>query len=158
MKILALLAALMALPLAAQTPAPPAEPSQLYGIGAGIQGLGPSQIRGGYFIGQHVGAGKYLIESTDLVRMPGGTVGTSAHAGLYDRLATLGPLTLGIIGDAGVAEVQTGSASGSVSGWGVASIKLWNWPLTLTPTARIMTIAGQGQVAQIRVYLTVNIK
>jgi hypothetical protein len=157
-KLAALSILLFAASLCGQDPGPaPQEPSQIYGVGAGIQGLGPSQIQGGYFVGQHIGTGRYVIESSDFVRLKGGGVGTAAHAGIYNRLASLGPLTLGVIGDAGVAEGATGSASGSFSGWGLAGVKLWKWPLTLTGVARIMTIAGSGNVAQVRLYLTLEI-
>lgn len=130
----------------------PQEPSQIVGMGVGVQGLGPAQIQGGYFVAQHIATGRYTIESNDFVRMPGGTVGTSAAALLYQSVGVFGPLSFGMAGGGGVAEGATGSASGTVNGWGVATIRLGKWPVDVMFVAKTTTITGTGQVFQGRVY------
>ena len=49
-------------------------------------------------------AGTYATEITELVRMKGGAVGTSARAGVSKVLWSFGSVSLGIVGDAGAAE------------------------------------------------------
>lgn len=148
MKFAALL--LLALPLVAQVTPAPQEPDTVVGIGVGVQGLGPAQIQGGWFVAHHAGTGLYLIQDTDFVRMSGGKVGTSARAGVLTIIRRVGPLWIGLVGDAGVAEGQTGSATGALSGWGLAGVRLFKWPVDVIAAAQTVKVAGTGEVGQYR--------
>jgi hypothetical protein len=143
MKIAALF--LLALPIWSQAVStPPAEPSQIFSMGGGVSGLGPVQPFGYYSMSQHVAAGTYTTEITELVRMKGGMVGTSARAGLSKVLWSFGAVALGIVGDAGAAEGPTGSASGAVSGRGFLSWVPWKH-FGFIGSAQVLNVAGTGQ-------------
>jgi hypothetical protein len=94
---------------------------------------------------QHIACGTYTTEITELVRMPGGTVGTSARAGVSKILWTVGTLDIGLVGDAGVAQGATGSASGAVSGRGFANLRFGKSPFGLVATGQLLNVAGSGQ-------------
>ncbi len=124
----------------------PGEPGQYFSAGAGISGLGPAKTFGYYSMSQHIACGTYTTEITEFVRMPGGTVGTSARAGVSKVLWTVSNLTIGIVGDVGAAEGPTGSANGSLSGRGYALLNLFKSPWSILFTAETLKIAGaQGQ-------------
>lgn len=140
------------------TPAPAAaivEPSQVLGVGFGIQGLGPAQFQGGDFIAQHIATNTYTIEATDFARLPGGGVGTSAMAGVLNILHRFGPVYIGVVGTAGAAEGATGSASGALSGWGVLGSTFGSKPLGIALAAQTTKVAGApGPTGQFKLYLT----
>jgi len=136
-------------------PAPSTEPSQVVGIGVGVQGLGPAQFQGGDFIAQHIATNTYAIEATDFVRMPGGGVGTSATAGVLNILHRIGPVYVGVVGTAGAAEGATGSASGALSGWGVLGSSFGSKSLGAAFAAQTTKVAGApGPTGQFKFYLT----
>lgn len=149
-----LLAALFAVPLLAQTPVPEG-PSQLYGIGAGITGLGPAQVSGEYFIATRIGQGTYAATITDFQRMKGGSVGTSARGAIYKTLWRFNSLSIGASGEAGAAEGATGSASGAVGYSGYLHFRIGKTPFGIIGTARVVKIAGaEGQQGQVRLGIT----
>ena len=160
--IQAALAAAQAAPVTPAAPsipsapaAPLVEPSQVVGVGVGVQGLGPAQFQGGDFIAQHIATNTYTIEATDFVRMPGGGVGTSATAGVFNILHRFGPVYVGVVGTAGAAEGATGSASGALSGWGVLGGTFGSKPLGLAFAAQTTKVAGApGPTGQFKLYLT----
>jgi len=135
---------LLAIPAFAQTPAPP-EPAQFFSLGAGVRGLGPSQVFGYYSIAQHIGTDTYTTQTTELTRMKGGTVGTSVRAGISKTLWKIGPASIGLIGEAGVAEGTTGSATGAVSGKGFLAVRISTSPFHFLVTAQTLQVAGVGQ-------------
>jgi hypothetical protein len=137
----------------AQSPA--VEPSTIISSGAGVEGLGPSQVFGYASVSQHVAAKTYTTQIYEVVRMPGGTVGTSARAGLTTVLYELGRVWIGLVGDVGVAEGTTGSASGAFSGSGFVHCRCFgSWPMGFVATAQTMKIAGRGDVARVRIGFT----
>ena len=148
---LALLAAWLALPLAAQTPAPApaAEPSQIYGICGGVHGLSPAKAYGCYFTAQRIGSGAYMIEINDLVKLPDGTIGTSVRLEASKQLASFGPVFLAVSGGAGVAEGNTGSATTATAVRPMVGWHLFKTPFTLLFGAQLVNVAGAGQQANI---------
>lgn len=121
------------------------EPEQFVSIGAGVEGLGPSQVFGYSSVSQRIGGLTYTTQIYEATRMKGGLVGTSARAGLSKILWTLGPLWVGIVGDVGLAEGATGGASGAFSGRAFANFHFGTYPLGFVFTAQTMKIAGTGQ-------------
>lgn len=141
---LALLAAWLALPLAAQTPAPTEEPGQFFTIGAGIQGLGPVQPFGYYSVSQHIATGTYATEINEYARLKGGAVATCARAGISKVLWTVSVVALGVVGDAGACEAATGSASGAIAQRGFAAVKFGKTRWAFVASAENLKIAGTG--------------
>lgn len=144
---------------AVPTPPPaqptPKGPEQLYGVGAGVTGLGPSQVSGEYFIAQRVGQDTYAATITDFQRMPGGAVGTSARGAIYKTLWRFNSLSIGASGEAGAAEGATGSASGAVGYSGFLHFRIGKTPFGIIGTARVVKIAGaDGQQGQVRIGIT----
>lgn len=133
----------------------PQGPDQLYGIGAGITGLGPSQVSGEYFVAQRIGQDTYAATITDFQRMSGGTVGTSARGAIYRTLWRFSNLSIGASGEAGAAEGATGSASGAVAYSGYLHFRIAKTPIGIIGTARMVKIAGvDGQQGQVRLGIT----
>jgi hypothetical protein len=134
----------------AQAPAPAdaptnGEPSTLLAAGVGAEGLGPTQVFGWAAVSHHVAAKSYLGTSYEAVRMPGGLIGTSAHAEFTNVLYKLGRVWLGVTGGVGLAEGANGSASGSFSGAGFGSCRCFGpLPLSFVITFQVVTIAGTG--------------
>lgn len=140
----------------AQTPPAPAadEPSTIVVAGVGGEGLGPVQIFGFSAVMQHVAAKTYLGTSYEAVRMPGGSIGTSAHAEATNILYKLGRVWLGVTGGVGVAQGSNGSASGSLSAAGLLSCRCFgSWPAGFVAMAQTVTIAGTGDKPRIRLGL-----
>lgn len=142
---------ILALSAFAQTPPPtppPDEPAQVVSTGAGIQGGSPVQVFGYVSVSQHVGTMTYTTQIYEAYRMPGGLVGTSARAGISKILWKVGPLWIGLVGDVGVAQGTTGSASGAFSGRAFGNFHFSQFPLGVIVTAQTMKIAGTGEVAK----------
>lgn len=136
-------------------PMPVSGPDQLYGIGAGVAGLGPSQVSGEYFIAQRIGQDTYAATITDFQRMPGGAVGTSARGAIFKTLWRFNSLSVGASGEAGAAEGATGSASGAVGYSGFLHLRLFKSAFGIIGTARVVKIAGaDGQQGQVRLGIT----
>lgn len=151
MRFLALMA--LALPLLAQTPAE--GPEQLYGIGAGITGLGPAHVSGEYFIAQAIGKDTYAATITDFQRMPGGSVGTSARGAIFKTLWRWNGFSIGASGEAGAAEGATGSASGALGYSGFLHLRIGKTPFGIISTARVIKIAGaDAQQGEVRIGIT----
>lgn len=129
------------------------EPAQVFGACGGIRGMGTSQPYGCYFQSQHIGTGTYTTEITELVRMKGGSVGTSVRAGIAKRMAEFGPLSLWIVGDAGAAEGATGSASGAFSARPFIHWKI-KGPFGLIGAAQLLQVAGTGQQGNVSLGFT----
>lgn len=125
------------------------EPAQVVSAGAGVQGLGPSQVFGYVSVSQRIATLTYTTQINEVTRMRGGLVGTSVRYGISKILWTIGPLWLGIVGDAGVAEGATGSASGAISARAFANFHFGQFPLGFIATAQTMKIAGTGEQAKI---------
>lgn len=143
--------------LAQTTPPPtgPAEPSLIISAGPGVEGLGPAQLFGYASVSQHIAAKTYTTQIYEAVRMPGGLVGTSARAGVTTVLYELGRVWIGLVGDIGVAQGQTGSASGAFSGSGFVHCRCFgSWPLGIVATAQTMKIAGSGDKTRLRLGFT----
>ncbi len=137
---------LIATALWAQTPgAPPSNVIQFYGAGGGVHGFGPAQMFAYSSLSQCFTGDTCTTEINEYVRMKGGTVGTSARAGVSKVLYRFGPFTAGLVGDVGVAEGPTGSASGALSGRGfvLGQIRKSHWYYVLT--GQILKTAGVGQ-------------
>lgn len=128
--------------LFAQDPTPTNEPSQVLSTGAGVQGLGPSQIFGYVSMSQRIASQTYTTQIYEATRLAGGKVGTSARAGVSKILWVIGPLWIGLVGDVGVAEGQTGSASGAFSGRAFANFHFGKFPVGAIITAQTMHVAG----------------
>lgn len=137
-------------------PAPPVEPKMIMSFGPGVEGLGPAQIFGYASLSQHVAPKTYTTQIYEAVRMPGGTVGTSARVGITSVLYELGRVWIGLVGDVGVAEGPTGSANGAFSGSGFVHCRCFgSWPMGVVVTAQTMKIAGSdGSKARFRLGFT----
>lgn len=134
---------LLALPLCAQTPVtPPVEPSQLFSLGAGGKGFGPTQIFGYYSISQHIATGTYTTEINEFVRLKGGSVGTCARAGISKVMWQFGSVSIGGVGDAGACESAVGSAGGAVSARGFLSYLIPKTHFHVIGTAETLKTAG----------------
>ena len=130
---------LLALPLFAQTPV---EPSQLFSVGSGVSGLGPSQLFGYYSISQHIAQGTYTTEINEFARLKGGTVGTCARAGVSKVMWQFGSTIIGVVGDAGACETAVGSAGGAVSARCFLSYKFPKNSWHFIVTAETLKTAG----------------
>lgn len=127
----------------------PAEPSQFFSTGGGIAGLGPSQVFGYYSMSQCLSLDKgkcaaYSTEITEFQRLKGGKVGTCARVGISKSLWAFGPVLIGIVGDAGACEGQTGSASGAMSARTFLAVRVGRTPIYFIGTAQDLKTAGVG--------------
>jgi hypothetical protein len=138
----------------AQAPITPVEPSQIYGACAGVHGLSPAKFYGCYFTAQHIGTGAYMIEISDLVKLPDGTLGTSVRLEASKTLATFGPIFLAVAAGAGAAEGNTGSATTALGARPMVGWNLFKSPFTALFGAQLLSVAGSGQQANISLAIT----
>lgn len=131
------------------TPIVAQEPSQFVSLGVGVQGLIPSQVFGYFSVAQRIAEGTFTTQTSEFVRMPGGTVGTSVRAGISRTLWQIGPCTLGVVGEAGAAEGSSGSASGAFSGRGFIAVRVRKSPFHFLATGQTLKIAGVGEQATV---------
>lgn len=143
-------------PVLPPDPPPPYEPKMIVSVGPGVEGLGPAQIFGFASVSQRVAAKTYTTQIYEAIRMPGGTVGTSARAGLTTVLYELGRIWIGLVGDVGVAEGPTGSANGAFSGSGFVHCRCFgSLPMGVVVTAQTLKVAGSdGSKARFRIGFT----
>lgn len=137
-----------------QTPTPPAEPSSVYGACAGVHGLSPAKAYGCYFTAQHIGAGAYVIEISELIKLPDGTIGTSVRLEASKTLASFGPVFLAVAAGAGVAEGNTGSATTALGARPMFGWHLFGSPFTAIFGAQLLSVAGAGQQANLSFAIT----
>lgn len=143
--------------LSAQTPAPvptTTEPSSIYGACAGVHGISPAKVYGCYFTSQHIGTGTYTTEITDLVKMPDGTIGSSARVEITKRLATFGKFFLGVSAGGGLAEGNNGSATTALSARPLVGFDIPKTPLSIIGAAQLTSVAGSGQQANVSFAVT----
>lgn len=131
-----------------------AEPAQVVTSGFGVEGLGPAQVFGYASVSQRIGSLTYTTQIYEATRMKGGLVGTSVRAGFSKILWTFGPLWIGLVGDAGVAEGATGSASGALSGRAFANFHFGQFPMGLIVSGQTMKVAGTGEQGKFSIGLS----
>lgn len=125
--------------------APAVAPSQFFSLGGGVNSSSPVQPFGYYSLSQRVGLGLYTTQLYEYARGPGGAVVSCARAGLSKVVQHVGPVAIGIVGDAGACESSVGSAGAAIAERGFLDVPLGKSAFHFIVSGELLKIAGSGQ-------------